>query len=157
MKGLRVDHIAIAVDDLSTAIEYFSRRLGFSLEEKRTTQGETTGMLSAVLKREDVTFVLLQGEGDKSQVSRFIARYGPGVHHVALRTEGLTALVDDLKNRGVEFSTGIVGSSALRQIFTERSDNSRLMIELIERSGNSGFEDSNVSDLFRDLERSEKL
>lgn len=155
MSSLRVDHIAIAVHDLASGIAYFEDRLGFTLDEMRTTQGEATGMRSAVLKRDEVTFVLLEGDGDRSQVARFLAKHGAGVHHVALHATGLSDVVAELESRGLRFSTRVVGSPPLRQTFTERDDNSAIMIELIERGEVTGFDDRNVTDLFRDLERSD--
>jgi methylmalonyl-CoA epimerase len=154
--NIRVDHIAIAVRDLSAATAYFEDRLGFSVDERRETKGAETTMKSVVMKRGSVTFVLLEGEG-RSQVSRFIDRYGPGVHHVALHVDGLTQIVEDLKVRGLMFSTGIVQNAALTQTFTARDENSAMMLELIERGENQGFDDGNVTALFRDLEQSDNI
>jgi methylmalonyl-CoA/ethylmalonyl-CoA epimerase len=154
---LTVDHIAIAVCDLAAAIEYFEKQLGFALHEIRETQGDATAMRSAVLKRQDVTFVLLDGAGHDSQVSRFVAKFGPGVHHVALHATGLRELASELEDRGLKFSTRIVASPSLTQTFTERDENSALMLELIERTGDADFEDQNVTDLFLDLERAQKI
>ncbi len=154
---LRVDHIAIAVRDLQRAIKYFEERLGFTIAEMRETAGESSGMRSCVMRRESVTFVLLEGYDPASRISRFIEAYGPGVHHVALHVTGLTDLVDDLEKQGLGFSTGVARSSSLLQRFTERDDNSGMMIEFIQRGENLGFDDDNVAQLFKDMERSDKL
>lgn len=155
--GLRVDHIAIAVRDLPSAVAYFSERLGFTLSETRETTAESTGMHSAVMRRDTVTFVLLEGTNAASPVSRFVERYGPGVHHVALHVNGLDDVVADLQQNGLAFSTSIVRSSSLHQTFSERDDNSGMMFELIERGDFPGFDDGNVKQLFADLESSRNV
>lgn len=154
--GIRVDHIAIAVRNLSQSVTYFEDHLGFSVDERRETRGAETGMTSVVMRRGSAMFVLLEGH-EGSIVSRFVERYGPGVHHVALHVDGLGNIVEELKERGLGFSTGIVGGSALRQTFTDRDDNSGMMLELIERGENQGFDDDNVTGLFRDLEQADKI
>ena len=78
-----IDHIAIAVPDLEKSIDFFTTMLGFELYERRKTEGEQTAMISAVLKAGPLTFVLLQGTSPKSQVSRFIEHFGPGVNQPA--------------------------------------------------------------------------
>ncbi len=152
---LRVDHIAIAVRDLQRAIEYFEQRLGFAVEEMRETAGKSSGMRSCVMRRDTVTFVLLEGYDPESRISRFIEAYGPGVHHVALHVNGLSEVVEGMEQHGLTFSTGVARSASLLQRFTERDENSGMMIEFIERGENPGFDDGNVAQLFQDLERSE--
>lgn len=155
--NIRVDHIAVAVRNLDEAVCFFEERLKFRVAERRVTHGDTTGMRSVVMKRSNVTFVLLEGIGDASQVSRFVTEHGPGVHHVALHVDGLHDLAEELISNGVTFSSDIIGTPALRQTFVERDNNSSLMIEFIERGGDIAFSDDNVSALFRSLEQSGKI
>ncbi len=148
-----IDHLAIAVEDLDAAIEWYANGLGFSVAERRETQGDATGMISAVLRAGGVSLVLVQGTSSESQISRFVAQHGPGVQHVALRVEGIDELVSDLRSSGVEFETEIVGREGLRQIFVKRDPRSGIMLELIERRGVDGFDADNVRDLFCQVER----
>jgi methylmalonyl-CoA epimerase len=146
-----IDHLAIAVRDLETSIAWYTRVLGFSVKERRTTEGVSTGMRSAVLQAGALTIVLLQGTNPESQVSQFVERFGPGVQHVAVRVADVAAAVSDLQASGLEFDTPIVGGATLRQAFSGRDQNSGLMLEIIERSV-EGFGEQNVSELFRALE-----
>jgi len=147
-----IDHIAIAVPDLEESIRFFTTVLGFELYERRTTAGEQTAMISAVLKAGPLTFVLLQGTSPKSQVSRFIEHYGPGVQHIAIGVSDLPRIADNLKHAGLEFDTSVIESPGLRQIFTHRDGGSGLMIEFIERMGGD-FSDQSVQQLFSQLEK----
>ena len=150
---VRLDHVAIAVEDLEAGIDFYHKVLGFELTERRTTQGRWTGMDSAVMLAGKITFVLIQGKSPESQVSRYIEHYGPGVQHVAVRVRDLDQLVPKLEEAGMEFSTNIIRSNGLRQIFSKRDKNSGMMIELIERLDEAAtFSDESVQDLFRQLE-----
>jgi len=97
---------------------------------------------------------LVQATNPESQVSRFIQHYGQGVQHVALQVNNIEGLVQRLDRRGPRFSTDIVKSPGLRQIFTKRSAQTGLMLELIERGEFSGFTDENIDSVFRQMEAS---
>ena len=147
-----IDHIAVAITDLKHAIDFYSRMLGFSLHERRRTEGKTTGMVSAVMKAGPVTVVLLQGTSAESQVSKYVDRYGPGVQHVAFQVENLPEAAEELKVAGLEYDTDIINSPGLRQIFTSRDPSSGMMYEFIERMGGD-FSDESVQNLFEQLEK----
>ncbi|WP_394829368.1 VOC family protein [Pendulispora albinea] len=146
-----VDHIAFAVPNLEAAIAWYVNVLGFTVEEKRETRGHHTSMLSAVLRAGPLTFVLTQGTTPASQVSEYIAHYGPGVTHVAIEVRNLLGVADDLRRAGVSFATDIIRSPGLLQIFTTRDPQSGLMLELVQRDGGK-FSDESVVQLFRQLE-----
>lgn len=147
-----VDHLAIAVDDLEAAVAFYRDRLGFAEAERRVTEGRKTGMVSAVMKAGDLQVVLLKGTSAESQVSRYVAEYGPGVQHVAFAVEGIEHVVADLKHRGLPFDTGVIEAPGLKQAFSKRDPVSGMMFELIERTGEEGFVDNNVQKLFESLE-----
>ena len=150
----RIDHIAVAVNNLQVAIDFYSGILGFKLIETRETKGTCTGMISAVLGAKDFTIVLIQGTESESQVSQYINKYGPGVQHIAIEVDGLEAVIDKLSEKGARFCTGIIQSQHMKQIFMKRDLISGVMVELIERSSNFGFEDGGVKSLFNQLEAS---
>ncbi|MCB1036843.1 MAG: VOC family protein, partial [Acidobacteria bacterium] len=110
-KALGVDHIAIAVPDLESSIEFYSKVLGFHLKERRETKGRKTAMVSAVLEAGPLTFVLVQGTTPESQVSRFIEHYGPGVQHIAIGVSDLPEVAARLKDAGLAFDTTVIEGS----------------------------------------------
>lgn len=148
-----VDHLAIAVENLEEAVAFYRDQLGFQETERRTTQGVKTGMESVVMIGGPLQVVLLQGTSPESQVSRYVAEYGPGVQHVAFRVTQIEEVVADLKERGLAFDTGIIQGTGLKQAFTSRDPISGMMFEIIERTGETGFQDQNVQQLFDALEQ----
>ncbi len=151
--ALGIDHVAIACSDLETAIDHYRDTLGFELDERRTTEGAHSGMLSATMKAGPITVVLVQGTSPESNVSKYIEHYGPGVQHVALESDSLTDLLEDLRERGSDLLTGVIHSPGLDQVFTKREPNSGIQLEFIARGATEGFSDSNVQELFEAMER----
>ena len=153
-----VDHLAIAVKDLEEGINFYTRKLGFQLKERRETEGEFSGMLSAVLDGPltGFTIVLVQGTSRTSQVSRFIDNYGPGVQHIAFLVDDLEKIAIELSKNGITFSTDIINGPGLKQLFTMRDKNSGAMFEFIERvEDKSGFDPGNIQKLFESLEKND--
>ncbi|MCC4595637.1 VOC family protein [Xanthomonas campestris pv. phormiicola] len=150
----KIDHIALAVDDLEAAIALFRDQLGFELTGRRHISGSTTGMLSAEMQHGDLMFVLCQGTEPQSQVSRLIEHYGVGVAHIALGVDDAHAAARQLRGRGLAFDTNVIEGQGLRQIFSSRDEATGLSFEFIERNGETGFQDASVNELFAQLERS---
>jgi methylmalonyl-CoA/ethylmalonyl-CoA epimerase len=148
-----IDHIAIAVLDLESAVEYFTNVLDFVLVRRRKIEGAQSGMLSAEIEHGPIKFVLCQGTAPESQVSRLIENFGPGVAHIALRVNNVVESTNLLAERGQKFDTSIIGKGPLRQVFSSRDLNTGLSFEFIERRGEDGFLDENVNDLFSQLEK----
>ena len=150
----KIDHIAIAVKDLDSALPFFTNILGFRLVRRRHVKGRRTGMVSAELEHNEINLVLCQGTEPTSQVSRLVEAFGPGVAHIALAVDDIDATADSLRSKGLSFDTTIITGNGLRQAFSSRDKNSGLTFELIERTGEEGFLDENVQGLFAQLEKS---
>lgn len=93
---------------LKEALFLYEDILGFELVNQREIKSEFSGMISAELCAGGFTIVLVQGTEPKSQVSRFIEKYGPGVQHVAIATEDIEGVTNKLKAAGMKFSTDII-------------------------------------------------
>ena len=151
----RIDHLAIAVDDLEEGLFLYQGILGFELIKRREIIGEFSGMLSAELDANGFKIVLVQGTSKNSQVTQYVNEYGPGVQHIAIEVEDMEYLVSTLENKGMEFATDVINGKNLMQIFTKRNQNCGMMIEFIKKvSCDSQFEKNNIQDLFQQLEAS---
>ena len=154
--AVKIDHVAIAVRDLEESIAFYQKQLGFEIVERRRTDGEKTGMVSAVLRAGAIIIVLVQGTAPESQVNRYIENYGPGVQHIAIEVRDVRKLMSELSQSGVEFSTSLIEGREICQAFTARDRTSGMMYEFIERQTNDGaFTDQSVHELFEQLERND--
>lgn len=152
-----VDHLAIAVDDLEAAVIFYRDRLGFSEVERRVTEGKKVGMESAVMKAGELKVVLAKGTSPESQISRYVAEYGPGVQLVAFMVQEIESVVADLRQRGLSFDADIVCTPGQKQAFSRRDPASGLMFGLIERIGGEEHADDHVRQLLESLVEKESF
>jgi methylmalonyl-CoA epimerase len=95
----RIDHVGIAVADLDSAIALYEKTLGMPLvhREKVTEQGVEAVLLDVG----DGHIELLEPLGEDTPVGKFLAKKGPGLHHVAYAVSDVTAALAALAEQGV--------------------------------------------------------
>ena len=95
-----IHHIGVAVNDLDEAAETYERLLGARLEHRETLEAQGVEAVSVRLGEGRVE--LLGSLGEETPVGRFLARRGPGMHHVAYEVDDLAAELASLASQGVE-------------------------------------------------------
>lgn len=146
-----IDHIAIAVEDIDASIAWYSSALGFSLVERSEVNGDHTGMVYAIMKSAAASVVLVKGTSPESQVSKFVAAFGTGMHHIAFAVTDLDKAISRVAEAGGATDTPVISDEGIRQAFLQRDASTGVRIELIERHG-APFSEKNVERLFRALE-----
>lgn len=91
-------HVAMAVEDLAEAVETYRRLFGAEVELRGLIEGQ--GVEAVYLRLGDRRVELLAALGDDTPVGRFLARRGPGMHHVAFEVEDVRKAVRDLAEGG---------------------------------------------------------
>ena len=113
---MRLDHVAIAVDDVEAAAREYAEALGTGPPEFETVESE--GVRIAVLRLENCRVELMQPVGDSSPIAKFLERRGPGLHHVALETPDIDGEVGRMRGCGVRFLGDVrPGSAGTRVTF----------------------------------------
>jgi methylmalonyl-CoA/ethylmalonyl-CoA epimerase len=95
-----IDHVAIAVNDLDAAIDYYKRAYGVDVEHRERV--ERDGVDEALIKVADSYVQLLRPFRDDSTVAKFLERKGEGIHHVGYRVDSCAAAVERLKAEGYQ-------------------------------------------------------
>ena len=93
--AMNVHHLGIAVDDLEAAILVYSDLFGATLEHRERVEDQ--GVEAASLRVGESRIELLQPLGPDTPVGRFLAKRGPGMHHLAFEVEDLAAELERLK------------------------------------------------------------
>jgi len=95
-----IEHIGIAVNSLDESIPYYEKVLGlecYSVEEVKEQKVKT-----AFFKVGQTKIELLEPTSEDSPVAKFIAKKGPGVHHVAFAVNNLEEQLSKMEDRGVQ-------------------------------------------------------
>ena len=93
-----IDHVAIAVNDLEAAIEYYRDTFGADVAHREVV--ESDGVEEALLAVADSYVQLLTPTRDDSPVAKYLARKGEGLHHVGYRVADCAAAVAAVKAQG---------------------------------------------------------
>ncbi|HEY7562113.1 MAG TPA: methylmalonyl-CoA epimerase [Gaiellaceae bacterium] len=95
-----VHHVAFAVEDLDEAVETYRSLFGAEVELRGTLDDQ--GVEAVYLRLGSGRVELMSALGEDTPVGRFLARRGPGMHHVGFGVEDVASAVDDLAARGVD-------------------------------------------------------
>jgi methylmalonyl-CoA/ethylmalonyl-CoA epimerase len=131
----RIDHVGVAVDDLDAAVALYEGTLGMALVHRETV--ESQGVEAVLLDIGDGHVELLKALGPETAVGKFVAKRGPGLHHVAYAVDDIEAALSSLADRGVELidsepRTGIRGS---RVAFCHPRSTGGVLTEIVEPAG----------------------
>lgn len=95
-----VHHVGVAVADLDEAIATYERLFGATLEKRERIEHQGVEAASLLVGAGRVE--LLAALGDDTPVGRFLAKRGPGMHHVAYAVDDIRAALAELRAQGAE-------------------------------------------------------
>ena len=98
MKAI-LDHIGIAVENVEAALAFYRDALGLEIEapEDVTTQR----VRARLIPTGESALELLEATAPDSPIAKFIAKRGPGIHHITLRVDDIKAALEHLRARGI--------------------------------------------------------
>lgn len=130
----RIDQVAIAVEDLDQALAFYQRAFGLTATARETVASD--GVEEVTLPVGDSSIQLLQATREDSPVARFVARRGPGLHHVGLAVPSVTAAISHLRALGVRMvdEEPRRGGGGHLVAFVHPASTGRVLIELIEEA-----------------------
>ena len=130
-----VDHVGVAVDDLEAALAIYRDALGMPLVHRETVTEQ--GVEAALLDVGESHIELLSPLGPDTAVGKFLARKGPGLHHVAYRVDSVDDALAALSKAGMRLideqpRTGIRNS---RVAFVHPSSTGGVLTEIVQPAG----------------------
>jgi methylmalonyl-CoA/ethylmalonyl-CoA epimerase len=133
-KPTKIEHVALAVNDLDAAIAHYRDVWGLEVEHRETVADQ--GVEEALLPLGESYLQLLGATAPETTVGRFLAKRGEGLHHIAYEVNDLEAALAELKEKGVRLidETPRRGGRGHMVAFVHPSDNHGLLVELIQRS-----------------------
>ena len=138
-RGMRVDHIAIAVKSLDESLKFYKDQFGLEVIDIEIV--EEQGVRVAKLDVGNTHIELLEPLSDDTPVGKFIAQRGPGLHHICLGVNDIECELNKLKASSTKLidETPRIGAGGARIAFVHPKATNGVLMELSEwPEGTSG-------------------
>ena len=125
-----IDHIGIAVSDLSDSLAFFRDAIGLELEPAEDVPSQR--VRAHFLPAGEASVELVEPTSDESPIAKYVAKRGPGLHHLCLRVEDLAGALAELRARGVRLIDETPRPGAHRSLvaFIHPSSTHGVLVEL---------------------------
>jgi methylmalonyl-CoA/ethylmalonyl-CoA epimerase len=127
-----IDHIAIAVNDLEAAIDYYRAAYGVEVEHREVV--ERDGVEEALLRVADSYVQLMTPIRDDSPVAKYLEKRGEGLHHVGYRVANCAEAIEQVRGEGGKLIDEVPrpGSRGTTVAFVHPKGAFGTLIELVE-------------------------
>ncbi len=113
---MKIDHIAIAVNDVEVAMKQYQEALDVKDVKFETVESE--GVKVGILYLENGCIELMEPTNDSSPIKKFLEKKGEGLHHMALETNNIEGEVTRMEGCGIQFLGKVrSGSAGTKVIF----------------------------------------
>jgi methylmalonyl-CoA/ethylmalonyl-CoA epimerase len=127
-----INHIAIVVEDIEAALVFWRDDLGLHLSHVEDVPSEKAVVAFLPLQESEVE--LVKPTSDQSGVARYLARRGPGIHHICFEVDDIEEMLESLHSKGVRLinETPITGTGGKKIAFIHPDSTHGVLIELYE-------------------------
>jgi LAO/AO transport system kinase len=94
-----LDHVGIAVQDINESLAFFRDALGLDVEVPEEVVSQR--VRAHFIPVGESSIELLEATANDSAIAKYVAKRGPGIHHITLRVDDIRAVLEQLKARGV--------------------------------------------------------
>jgi methylmalonyl-CoA/ethylmalonyl-CoA epimerase len=128
----RINHIAIVVDDIDTALTFWRDALGLKLDHIEDIPEQES--MVAFLPTGESEVELVQPTSEDSGVARYLQKRGPGMHHICFEVEDIHVSLEQLKGKGVRLinETPMTGAGGKKMAFIHPESAYGVLVELYE-------------------------
>jgi methylmalonyl-CoA/ethylmalonyl-CoA epimerase len=127
-RGPRISHVGIALEALGDALPFFRDVLGLGEVRLEDADGARIVGFSAG----ESLVELLEGENPSSPITRFVAKRGPGIHHICFSVDDLDAMLERCRAAGIQLidQTPRIGAEGKRIAFLHPKSTGGVLVEL---------------------------
>ncbi|MCB9110909.1 MAG: methylmalonyl-CoA epimerase [Anaerolineales bacterium] len=94
-----INHVAVVVDDMDKSLAFWRDALGIELHELRDVPAEQSQVAFLPLAGAEVELVM--PTTDDSGIAKYLAKRGPGMHHLCLEVDDIEGMMNELKARNI--------------------------------------------------------
>jgi methylmalonyl-CoA/ethylmalonyl-CoA epimerase len=94
-----INHVAVVVDDMEKSLSFWRDALGIELHELRDVPAEKSQVAFLPLAGAEVELVM--PTTDDSGIAKYLAKRGPGMHHLCLEVDDIEGMMKELKAKNI--------------------------------------------------------
>jgi methylmalonyl-CoA/ethylmalonyl-CoA epimerase len=127
-----IDHVAVAVEDIDETLAMFEKTLGLRAEHREVIEGY--GVEVATIRLGPTAIELVQGTTPDSPIAKYVAKRGPGIHHIALEVDDIASELSRLEAAGADLidRTPRTGKQESRVAFIHPRSTGKILYELVQ-------------------------
>lgn len=126
----QINHVAVVVDDMDKALSFWRDALGMEVHGLRDVPAEKSQVAFLPLPGSEVE--LVQPTADDSGIAKYLAKRGPGMHHICLEVDDIEEMMSQLKSRGVRLinEEPRIAADGKKYAFIHPESTSGVLVEL---------------------------
>ncbi len=127
-----INHLAVLVSDMDAALAFWRDGLGMDLSRLRHAPEEQARIAFLPVGEAEIELVL--PITSDSGIAKFLAKRGPGMHHICLEVDDLDGMIGQLKSRGIRLinEQARIASDGVRYAFVHPDSAGGVLVELYE-------------------------
>jgi methylmalonyl-CoA/ethylmalonyl-CoA epimerase len=127
-----INHVAVVVDDMEKALSFWRDALGMELHELRDVPAEKSQIAFLPLEGSEVELVMPTSQD--SGIAKYLAKRGPGMHHICLEVDDIVGILAQLRTKGVRLINEEPRNSAdgKKYAFIHPESTAGVLVELYE-------------------------
>ena len=132
-KILGIEHVGIAVSDLTKINDIFGNLLGLNLSKRERVEDQ--GVITDIYPTQSAKLEFLKAATEDSPIAKYIKKKGEGMHHIALQVDHLQKALDYLSKKGIQLidAQPRIGAEGFKIAFLHPKSTAGILIELCEK------------------------
>lgn len=128
----KINHVAVVVDDMQKSLAFWRDALGMEMQELRDVPAEQSQV--ALLPLEGSEVELVRPTTGDSGIAKYLAKRGPGMHHICLEVNDIFGMLAQLKAKGIRLINDEprVGVDGRKYAFVHPESTGGVLVELYE-------------------------
>jgi methylmalonyl-CoA/ethylmalonyl-CoA epimerase len=130
----RIDHVAIVVDNIDNALSFWRDALGLEMTHLEEVKEQES--IVAFLPAAGSEVELVKPTTETSGVAKYLAKRGPGMHHICFEVDDIEETLAQMKARGVKLinETPTIGAGGKKIAFVHPSSTNGVLVELYQNA-----------------------
>ena len=126
----KINHVAVVVDDMQKSLSFWRDALGLQMTELRDNPAEQAQIAFLPVAGSEIELICPTSED--SSLAKYLARHGPGMHHVCFETDDIHGMLAQLQARGVRLinETPRTGGDGRKYAFIHPESTGGVLVEL---------------------------